>query len=828
MKPLAASRFGLPGHRGGHAVAGWSGASGMGCLALLLVWLGAPPVFGQVLVEGTVRDAATGEPLPAANVHVEGTYRGTITNEDGWYALRLDGLPAVLVVRYIGYATQRRTLRPGDAGRQDFDLEPVAYELDEVVVTGEDPAVEIMRQVIARKQQWRAALQRYRAEVYNRFTLENDTGIVSIVESLTEAFWDRERGAREVVRARRRTSNLDFEAFLPAAFFVENLYDDDVEVAGYRLIGVTHPDALRHYRFTLEGTRVLDDRTVYDIAVRPAGRLKSAFEGRVAVLDEAFALVEAELRPGEAFLFPPPVRAYEVTYRQQFSRFGGDFWLPVDFRSEALLKIDVQGLLTFPLIRIRQVARFTNYEVNGPLPDTLYRKIAYLTIDSVAVAADTLLDRPGVAVPLSGREAGAYATIDSTMTLEKAYRPRGPLAFLVKVEQEDDAGRRGRTGRDRGLRPSLQPELWYNRVDEAHLALGLGATVGRHLALRALGGYKTGPNRWTYGGEVELRGGTRGRGWLALRYRDNIEPRFPYQIHERFFNSFGVLTGGTDYFDYYGNEKWTARAGYHLPFAATRIEVRYNRERHFSVERTTGYSLIGSGADPRPNPAVEEGRLRSLGVRLVFPVRAHPGDDDLPLPLGGQRRVQLQIEHSDPGLLGSDFDFTRLWLLAEWRFETFFRRRLLPMALDVRVVAATHTGTLPPQRYAVVEAAGGLWQTFGGLRTLESRPYEGERVLALFWEHHFRTVPFELLGLRRLAGAGLGLIVHGGHARTFVSAARRDELAATLGFTPRRPEGFHHELGLSLNGLFGLFRIDVTKRLDAPGLTAGLGLARIF
>ncbi|GIV61136.1 MAG: hypothetical protein KatS3mg044_0002 [Rhodothermaceae bacterium] len=789
-------------------------------LVLLVVWLPGRALYGQTVFHGTVRDAATGTPLPAANLHVEGTYRGTITNEEGYYELRLDSLPAVLVVRYIGYASQRRVLRPGAEARQDFDLDPVAYELDEVVVSGEDPAVAIMREVIARKQVWQAALRSYRAEVYNRFTLENDTGIVSIIESLTEAFWDRERGMREVVKARRMTSNVDLPAYFPAAFFVENLYADDVKVGGHRLIGVTHPEALDHYRFTLEGTRRIDGATVYDIAVQPAGRLTSGFEGRLAVLDGAFALLDAELRPGAAFLFPPPVRSYDVVLRQQFSRFDGDVWLPVDFRSDATLEVALPALLAFPTIRIRQVSRFTNYGINLPVPDSLYRQVDYLAVDTVAVRADTLLDRPGMGVPLSLREQRAYAEIDSTLSLEEAFRPRGPLALLVRMNTGDD-GAAARAGGRGHPRVRLEPELWYNRVDAWHLALGLHVPLGTRLSVSGVGGYKTGPDLWTYGGEVRVRPGTGRRGLLALRYRDNIEPRVPYRRQDRFFNSFSVLTGGTDLFDYYRNRKWTVRAGYEMADGAALVEVRYNHERHTSVPRTTSYTLLGSGDDLRANPPIEEGRLRSVSLQVRV------GEADV-VPVTGYRRLQMQIEHSDPGLLGGDFDFTRLWLLAEWRFETFFRRRLLPMALDVRVVAATHTGTLPPQRYAVVEAAGGLWQTFGGLRTLESRPYEGERVLALFWEHHFRTVPFELLGLRRLAGAGLGLIVHGGHARTFVSAARRDELAATLGFTPRRPEGFHHELGLSLNGLFGLFRIDVTKRLDAPGLTAGLGLARIF
>ena len=51
------------------------------------------------VIQGTVTDASTGEPLPAATVHVLGTYDGTISNTEGKYVLSLRFLPAVVEVR---------------------------------------------------------------------------------------------------------------------------------------------------------------------------------------------------------------------------------------------------------------------------------------------------------------------------------------------------------------------------------------------------------------------------------------------------------------------------------------------------------------------------------------------------------------------------------------------------------------------------------------------------------------------------------------------------------------------------------------------------------
>jgi hypothetical protein len=157
---------------------------------LATLWC-ASQVAGQTVVRGTVRDASTGDALPAANIQVEGTYRGTISNREGLFELRLEEIPSTLIVRYIGYGEQRRSITQSSSTQQDFDLEPVVYEAETVVVTGEDPAIRIMREVIERKKIWRAELETYRAFAYNRFAVSNDTGIVSIMETVTEAYWIR-------------------------------------------------------------------------------------------------------------------------------------------------------------------------------------------------------------------------------------------------------------------------------------------------------------------------------------------------------------------------------------------------------------------------------------------------------------------------------------------------------------------------------------------------------------------------------------------------------------------------------------------------------------
>ena len=334
-------------------------------------------------MQGTVVDAATGEPLPAATVRLAGAYRGTIANDEGEYRIEVRRWPAALRASHIGYAS-RDSVLTAPTGRVDLVLTPAPYPLEAQVVTPGDPAERIMARVIRNKQAWRPLLAGYRARAYTRRILENDDGIVSIGETASEIFRDRDRGLREVVKSRRTTRNLEpGDGFVSTLEGFVDFHDDDIPMLGQSLIGPTHPEALEHYRFRLVGRRYLDDRVVFDISVEPKSRLATAFVGRVSVLDEAFALLEVELAPSRAAVASavplPVVEHLDLTWRQQFRGFG-EVWLPVDYRFTLEAEIGIVGL-RFPAARFTSLTRLDDYEVNAGLPDSLYAGEQVLRVD---------------------------------------------------------------------------------------------------------------------------------------------------------------------------------------------------------------------------------------------------------------------------------------------------------------------------------------------------------------------------------------------------------------------------------------------------------------
>lgn len=88
----------------------------------------------------TVRGMVTGAGGPLVDARIEatgGTPRRTISGPDGAFTLKLDPGRWELRVTAIGHRPLRRTLTlPADTMLGAFDLEPLAAELDQIVVTG--------------------------------------------------------------------------------------------------------------------------------------------------------------------------------------------------------------------------------------------------------------------------------------------------------------------------------------------------------------------------------------------------------------------------------------------------------------------------------------------------------------------------------------------------------------------------------------------------------------------------------------------------------------------------------------------------------------------
>ena len=88
-------------------------------------------------VSGYVKDAATGETLVGANVYVRETMKGTATNNFGYYVLNLPQGTHTLVMQYVGYEDDERTITLTADQKVNIEARPKAIQAKEFEVIGE-------------------------------------------------------------------------------------------------------------------------------------------------------------------------------------------------------------------------------------------------------------------------------------------------------------------------------------------------------------------------------------------------------------------------------------------------------------------------------------------------------------------------------------------------------------------------------------------------------------------------------------------------------------------------------------------------------------------
>ncbi len=202
-----------------------------------------------------------------------------------------------------------------------------------------------------------------------------------------------------------------------------------------------------------------------------------------------------------------------------------------------------------------------------------------------------------------------------------------------------------------------------------------------------------------------------------------------------------------DPLDYYHEEGFSLSASTKVldffTFRAGYLDVEQT-----SVDVVTQYSIADRDAPQRVNPAIVEGRLRSLAASLRYDSRPRlkrKGRDFL-LTGGPYTELTVGVELADPAIVSNDFAFVRYTLQARRRQQSL---NLGVTTLDI--AAGIATGTVPTQRYFTVDfgRGGGLFYTDEGFNTLEKTNFSGNRLLQVNVRHDFGRQLFAYVPLLR-------------------------------------------------------------------------------
>lgn len=283
----------------------------------LLTYFLFPNVHAQVL-SGTITDEKN-EPLPYASIYVKNSTKGTASNTDGAYILRLDPGSYEIVYQFIGYQTETRKINI-DGGDQNIDIQlsPQSTELSEVVIAAdrEDPAYAIIRQAIKKRSYYKDITPSYECNVYvkgNQKILKapekilgmevgdldgmldsTRKGIVYLSESYSKLYIDNDQ-YKEVITSSKISGDDRGYSFNSAKEMQFSFYENTLELQRQMVSPIAN-NALAYYKYRLEGVfQDEDGRLINQITVIPKRSNDPSFYGTIYIVDKLWNIHSLEL-----------------------------------------------------------------------------------------------------------------------------------------------------------------------------------------------------------------------------------------------------------------------------------------------------------------------------------------------------------------------------------------------------------------------------------------------------------------------------------------------------------------------------------------------------
>ncbi|MCA0133097.1 DUF5686 and carboxypeptidase regulatory-like domain-containing protein [Winogradskyella alexanderae] len=399
-------------------------------------------------VTGTVTDN-NNEPLPFVNVIIKNTYRGTTTNNDGYYELNISKPGTYTVVfSYLGYKTESMKVEIEEFPYNlDVVLEEGSLSLGEVVVNAEEnPANAIMRNAIAKRKGNLEKIKSYKADFYSRGLIRikdapekilgqeigdlgggldsTRSGIIYLSETISKIQFLRPDKLKEKITASKVSGDDSGFSFNNAIDVDYNFYNNTVEF-GNEIISPIANNAFGYYNYKLEGV-FYDERgnLINKINVIPKRKNDPIFSGTIYIVEDQWTIYALELDITGVQARIPAVDI--ISLKQSFSYSENeDAWVvfsqSIDFKYK-FFGIKGDGRFT---------AVYSNYELNPSLTKDDFGP-ELVSFENEANKKDSTYWKQVRPVPLTTEERTDYVIKDSIQDVRES-RP-----YLDSLDRENN------------------------------------------------------------------------------------------------------------------------------------------------------------------------------------------------------------------------------------------------------------------------------------------------------------------------------------------------------------------------------------------------------
>lgn len=384
------------------------------------------------LLKGTVQNA-NHIPLAAVSVYISGTSTGTITNAAGAYQLPLQPGLCTLSISLVGFQSRQiPVLVTTGTNRLDLILAESQYSLSELTVSArrEEPAIRIMRNVIARRPYYATQIAAYRCQVYIRGLerLENapdkfmgfnihaelknigidsgKRGILYFSESVSRLSVSKPARLHEEMISSKVSGNNTGFSFNQASDLMPDLYQSRVALKAVteKLFGSPLADnGFTAYRYKLLGSTLTDGHKIYRIQLIPRRKDFPLFKGLLYIRDSSWNIQAMDLQLSES-------AKIELV---DSLRIRGQY---IELNHGVFVLGNMDYHYTWKLLKFRgngsYQESFSNYELNPRFTPADFPS-DMLHISTGANKRDTSYWNSTRSVPLTAEEIDDYARKDS-------------------------------------------------------------------------------------------------------------------------------------------------------------------------------------------------------------------------------------------------------------------------------------------------------------------------------------------------------------------------------------------------------------------------------
>lgn len=259
-------------------------------------------------IKGFVTDT-TGKPLSNSSIFVKGSTKGANANNEGKYSLKLEPGKYILVCQHVGYGKQETAVTVNNDDHEiNFVLKIQEMTLGEVIVkNGEDPAYEIIRNAIKKREFYQNQPSEFECMVYTKGQLrlrdfpkkilgqkvdfeDGDTSkkkILYLSETISKYKVSSPNKEKIEVISSKVSGQSDGFGLSAPRFF--SFYNNNIQIgSGLNPRGFISPiseNALNYYRYKLEGSFFEDSNLINHIKVIPKRKYEPLFSGYIDIIE---------------------------------------------------------------------------------------------------------------------------------------------------------------------------------------------------------------------------------------------------------------------------------------------------------------------------------------------------------------------------------------------------------------------------------------------------------------------------------------------------------------------------------------------------------------